>query len=585
MTVSEDKRQEIRKRKEEWEEKTLAPALQKFGVQASPARFCSPLDVYDGDFLEKVGFPGEYPFTAGIYPSPAPSAGPTRGGHVASGGTLVRAGRYSGYGTPEDTRDYYKLMMSKGQRTGPNIAFDLPTQCGYDSDHRIARGEVGKVGVAVDSLRDLEIIYEAFTGDMDLDKIASNWTINAPASIIIAMYAALADQRGIPRDQLRGTPQNDILKEFESRGTYIYPPEPSMRLTRDVITYCTKHLPMLNTISIPGVHIREAGATREQTLAFTLCNGMAYVQLGIDAGLDVDKFVQRMSFAGLGGTMEMLKEIALNRASRRMWAKIMREKFKAKNPRSWLFRNIVAIAQGSAATFTVERPLNNLTRSIIGGVCGALCSDQVMVEPPYDETLELGPSMEAQQLNLDAARILQYEAKLTEVVDPFAGSYYIESLTDQIETDTWKIIENIEAMGGAVAAIENGHIQSEIARSAYQTQRALETGEKIIVGLNAFTGPEELEVIPPRVVPHPYDPAKRARAEQRQIENLRRLKKERDNDQVCMSLVRLKQVAQDENANHLPVLIEAVKSYATVGEICDVFREVFGEYKTYGRAL
>ena len=573
--------EKIKKQREDWEKGTLAASLKRFGVQESPSKFYSPVDVEGFDFLDKVGFPGDYPFTSGVYPSPAPSAGPSRGGAIATGGGLVRAGRYSGYGTAEDTRNYYEMMKSKGQRTGPNLAFDLPTQCGYDSDNPMATGEVGKVGVAVDTLQDFELIYEAFTGEMDLDRIASSWTINAPASIIIAMYVALAEKRGIALDKLRGTPQNDILKEFAARGTYIYPPKPSMRLTRDIISYCADNLPSMNTLSISGVHIREAGASREQTLAFVLCNAIAYVQLGIEAGVDVDRFVQRVTFAGLGGTMEMLKEIALNRASRRMWAKIMRERFKAKNPRSWLFRNVVAISQGSATTYTIERPLNNLTRSIIGGVCTALCSDQVMVEPPYDETLELGPSMEAQQLNLDAARILQYEAKLTEVVDPFAGSYYIESLTDKIEEDTWKIINAVDAMGGAVAAIENGFIKSELTKNAYRTQRELETGEKIVVGLNAFTGPEELGVIPPRMVPHPYDPMKRDEAEKGQIANLSRVKSQRDNQLVKTCLRRLKEVVQDEDANHLPVLIEAVKSYATVGEICNVFREVFGEHSTY----
>jgi methylmalonyl-CoA mutase N-terminal domain/subunit len=396
------------------------------------------------------------------------------------------------------------------------------------------------------------------------------------------MYIALADQRGIPRNRLRGTLQNDILKEFEARGTYIFPPKPSMRLIRDIIAYCTEAIQSMNTVSIPGVHIREAGATRVQTLAFTLSNGIAYVQLGIDAGLDVDKFVHRFSFAGLGGSMEMLKEVAVNRAARRMWAKIMRDRFQAKNPRSWLFRNIVAIVQGSAVSYTKQRPLNNLIRCVIGGVCTGMCSDQIMVEPPYDETLELGPSLEAQQLNLDAARILQYEAKLTEVIDPFAGSYYMEWLTDQIEEEAWKIISIIDDMGGAIAAVENGYIQSEIAKSAYKCQREIETGVKTIVGLNAFTGPEELEVTTSRLVPHPYDPIKREDAEKNQVSHLLKVKKERDNHKVERSLGRLREVARDQSTNHLPVLLEAVKSYATIGEMCDVFREVFGEHQTYG---
>ncbi len=365
----EKKLDDIAKRRKEWEEGPVKKSLERFGVEESPTRFYTPLDIKDYDFLEKVGFPGEYPYTAGIYTMPPPGAEP--GFYGATGGGLVRVGAYSGYGTAEDTRDFYKQMAAIGRPGGPNIAFDLPTQIGYDSDNPLVRGEVGKVGVSVDTLREIEVIYEAFVGDRELDKIASNWTINAPVNIMLAMYIALAEKRGIPLEKLRGTPQNDILKEFVARGTYIFPIKPSMRMTRDTITYCTEHMPLLNTISICGYHMREAGATAAQVIAFTFSNAIAYVQLGIDAGLDVDAFVPRFSFLNFGGSMELFREVALQRAARRMWARIMKERFGAKNPRSWILRP-VGWARSGEFVKTRQRPLNNLTRHVIGGVADAL---------------------------------------------------------------------------------------------------------------------------------------------------------------------------------------------------------------------
>ncbi|MFC1952372.1 methylmalonyl-CoA mutase family protein [Chloroflexota bacterium] len=573
------KLEEIEKKKKEWEEGSLKKSLDRFGISESTNKFYTPLDIKDYDFLEKEGFPGDYPFTADVYPCAAP--GTTHlvgGGHLQSGSGLVRAGQYSGYGTPEDTRDYYKSEISRGRRQGPNQAFDLPTQLGYDSDDLMAQGEVGKVGVAVDSLRDIEIIYEAFAGDMDLDKLASNWTINAPANIILAMYIALAEKRGIPQEKLRGTPQNDILKEFTARGTYIFPVKPSMRMVRDTITYCSEHMPRMNTVSLCGNHMREQGATGPQALAFMLCNLIAYVQLGVDAGLDVDEFVPRFTANHLSGSMEMFQEIALQRVARRLWAKIIKERFGAKNPRTCLYRPSQWARQGDY-TCTVQRPLNNFTRAVIGGIAGALSGGNPGVVPPYDEPLGLGWSLEALQLNEDARRIIRYEARLCDVQDPLAGSYYVESLTDEIEKEVEEIIAKVDAQGGAAPAIENGYIQKEIARSAYSYQKEVESGERVIVGVNSFTGEHELEVTTNRIVSHPYDAVRRAEAEGSQIKNLKELKKNRNNQEVRGTLEHIKEAARDEKVNLIPPLQEAVKCYATLGEICGVLREVFGEYK------
>ncbi|MDY6907288.1 MAG: methylmalonyl-CoA mutase family protein [Chloroflexota bacterium] len=574
-----EKMAEIAKRRKEWEEGTLRKSLERFGAIESPNRFYTPLDIEGHDFLEKVGFPGEYPFTTSIYPTNIPFQMMS----AASGASaaVVRAGNYSGYGTAEDTRDYHNFMATLGHRGGPNIAFDLPTQCGHDSDEPVSRGEVGKVGVAVDTLRDFETIYEAFQGERDLDKIASNFTINAPTNVIVAMYMALAEQRGIPIDKLRGTPQNDILKEFVARGTYIFPPGPSMRMTRDTITFCTRYMPLMNPISICGYHMREAGASAAQAIAFTFANGIAYVQLGVDAGLDVDEFMPRFTFLSMGGSMDFYLEIARARAARRMWARIMRERFKAKNPRSWLMREPGGGAHVGRVDLTSQRPLNNLTRTIAGGIMSALSGGPSHPIVPYDEPLGLGHSLEAQQLVTDGGRILQLECKLNSVIDPFAGSYFMESLTDQVEEEAWDILHKIDDMGGAVAAIEKGFMQREVARSAYDHQRKLETGEKVMVGVNRFTGEQELEVNTQRLVEHPYDPKRRDDAEEKQLAKLAQVKRERDNEKVQASLARLTEAAKDEDTNLIPVILESVKAYASIGEICGVLRQVFGEYQAY----
>lgn len=570
---------EIEKRKKEWEEKTLKPALQRFRLKESPTRFYTPLDAGgEVDFLNKIGFPGQYPFTAGTFPTFPYQTGERGSGSIAQAPGLVRAGRYSGYGSAEDTRDYYLYMKKLGQRAGPNIAFDLPTQCGYDSDNPLVTGEVGKVGVAVDTLRDMEIIYEAFSGENDLDRIASNFTINAPADIIMAMYLALADKRGISWSKLRASPQNDILKEYVARGTYIFPPRPAMRLFRDSLVFFTRHVPNVNITSMGGFHIREAGATREQDLAFSMAIGAAYLQEGVNAGLQVDEFAPRFSFNAFGGSMEFFKEIAFHRAARRMWAKILKEKFGAKNERSMLLR-VASTAHCGRVNCTVQRPLNNLTRSIVGGIAAALAGGPPNCNPPFDEPLGLGWSLEAIQLSEDAARILQHEARLVEVMDPLAGSYYVESLTDEMENAAWQEFEKIQAMGGVVGAIENGYMQREIARSAYERQKRLEEGMDLIVGVNCYTGENELEVQTTRLVPHPYDPERRENAEKVQMARLKEIKKNRVNNKVASLLKELKKAATQEEVNLMPHFIECVKAYATLQEICDSLREVFGEYQ------
>ena len=579
--------EKIREAKKAWEEGPLAKTIKKFPYcTPESSRFYSPLDIEDFDFLEKVGFPGTYPFTAGTF-AVEPLSGLARFAHLAGSGEgtgqipgagQTRAAIYSGYGTPEDTRDYYKGLLERGGRGGPNLAFDLPTQCGYDSDDPLVEGEVGKVGVCVDTLADFEIIYEPYQGDLNLDRIASNFTINAPANFIIAMYAALAEKRGIPLEKLRATPQNDILKEYVARGTYIFPPKPALRLFRDSLVFMCKHMPNVNITSIGGYHIREAGATRVQDLAFSMAIAIEYLRVGVDAGLHVDEFAPRFTFNAFGGSMEILKEIAFQRAARRMYARILKERFGASDERSMRIRQVLGAHIGPSST-TLQRPLNNLTRAVLGAVASVLSGGRPLPFPPYDEPLGLGWSLEAMQLATDAGRIITCEAKLLEYTDPFAGSYCMEALTDEIENAAWEELEKIEKMGGAVAAIENGYMQREVSRSAYERQRAVETGQRLVVGVNCFTGEDELEVTTNRLVPNPYDPEKREQAEEKQKARLAEIKKSRDNKEVARLLQDLKTLAEKEEENLIPHLIECAKAYVTEGEVCNVLREVFGEYQ------
>ena len=574
-----DDLERISRAEEQWKHDVLEPRVKRFQLEKSPTRFYTPTATRDFDFLEKVGFPGQYPFTAGNNPfdfwRAYAEAGAKMGMRPEYGGSGA-AGRYSGYGTAEDYRDYLLRMQSLGSRGGPNVAFDLVTQCGYDSDSPFAAGEVGRVGVAVDSFRDFQVIYEAFTGDRDIDRVPSNFTINAPAAVIIAMYAALAEKRGIAPAELRGTPQNDILKEFIARGTYIYPPRPSMRLFRDTLVFCRKHLPKLNVTSIGGYHIREAGATRVQDLAFSLANGIAYLQAGVDAGLDIDDFAPMFTFNAFGGSMEIYHEIALQRAARRMWARTLKERFGAKDSRSMMIRQPITAHIGCTST-TLQRPLNNLARAVVGGIASGMCGGLPAVYPPFDEPLGLGHSLESIQLQMDATRILIFEAKVADVVDPWAGSYFMESLTDETEVAAQAELDKIEAMGGAVAAIENGYMPRAVALSAYERQKRIENQEDFMVGVNCFMGDNELDVSVQRMVDELYDAAHMATAEERQLAKLAVLRRERNGKAVADGLATLEMHAKDEAVNLMPDLIECVKSEATLQEICDVLRGVFGE--------
>ena len=580
MKESKDELERVARAEEQWRQEVLEPRVKRFNLEKSPTSFYTPTAARDFDFLERIGFPGQYPFTAGNQPfdfwRAYAEAGAKMGVRPESGGGAGGAGRYSGYGTAEDYRDYQLRMQSLGSRGGPNVAFDLVTQCGYDSDSPFAAGEVGRVGVAVDSFRDFQVIYEAFTGERDIDQVASNFTINAPAAVIIAMYVALADQRGIPLAKLRGTPQNDILKEFIARGTYIYPPRPSMRLFRDTLVFCRQHVPKLNVNSIGGYHIREAGATRIQDLAFSLANGIAYLQTGIDAGLDIDDFAPMFTFNAFGGSMEIYHEIAFQRAARRLWARLLKQRFGAKDPRGMMIRQPITAHIGCTST-TLQRPLNNLARAVVGGIAAGMCGGLPAAYPPFDEPLGLGHSLEAIQLQMDATRILIFEAKVADVVDPWAGSYFMESLTDATEAAAQAELDKIDAMGGAVAAIENGYMPRAVATSAYERQKRLESQEEFMVGVNCFTGDKELEVSVQRVVDELYNPEQMASAETRQLAKLAQLRRERDGTTVSRTLATLELHARDEGANLMPDLIACVKSEATLQEICDVLRGVFGE--------
>lgn len=572
-------KKEIKEALKKWEDEILNPRVKKFKLDKSPTSFYTPLSSDGSHFLEKVGFPGEFPYTAGNSPIEfwrAYANFAAKLGYRSDWGGTGRSGKYGGFGTPADYRDYLLRMQSMGRKGGPNIAFDLVTQCGYDSDSNFAEGEVGRVGVAVDSLQDFAVIYEAYTGDLDIDKVPSNFTINAPAAVFIAMYACLAKKRGIPLDKLTGTPQNDILKEFIARGTYIYPPAQSMRLFRDTCVFCCKYMPELNINSIGGYHIREAGATRVQDLAFSMANGIAYIKAGLEGGLDVDEFVPAFTFNAFGGSMEVYNEIAFQRAARRMWAHILKERFHAKDPKSMQIRQPITAHIGCSST-TLQRPLNNLARAVVGGMAAGMSGGIPGAFPPFDEPLGLGHSQEATQLQQDASRIMIFEAKVTDVCDPWAGSYFMESLTDEIEKDALAELEKIEKMGGAVAAIENGYMPKAVARSAYERQKKIESQEELVVGVNCFTGEHEIDVSINRLVEATYDPELMKTAEERQKANLARLKRERNGTAVVTSLRSLKVQAEDKDKNLMPAICECVENDATLQEISDVLREVFGE--------
>jgi len=508
-------------------------------------RVYTPADL-EGVKEGKIGLPGEYPFTRHIMPT-------------GYRGRLWTMRQYAGFGTVEETNERYKYLYKKGQ-TGFSVAFHLPTQEGYDSDHPLATGEVGKCGVAIDSLQDMERLWEG----IPLAEVSTSMTINATAPIILAMYIAAAEKQGADKSKLSGTVQNDILKEYIARNTYIFGPTASMRLVTDICSYCAQNMAEWNSISISGYHMREAGATTAQEAGFTLANGIAYVQAMIDKGMMVDSFAPRFSFFFAAYT-NLLEEVAKFRALRLMWATIMKERFGAKNPRSMMLRYHV---QTDGFTLTEQQPLNNIVRVTLQALAAVLGGCQSLHTNSFDEALAL-PSEQAVQVALRTQQIIAHESGVTNTVDPLGGSYYIEWLTNQVENKAMAYINEIDKMGGVLKAIEKGYIQKEITSSAYSHQEAVDSGEQVIVGVNKFVVKDEH--IPPTLEIG-------IETERRQIERLKRLKEERDNQTVSEVLDRVRNVARgDENV--MPVLIEAVKAYATVGEISDALREVFGEYR------
>lgn len=492
-----------------------------------------------------LGIPGSYPFTRGVQPT-------------MYRGRLWTMRQYAGFGSAAETNTRFKYLIEQGQ-TGLSVAFDLPTQIGYDSDSELAAGEVGKVGVAIDSVEDLKLLFSG----IDLASVSTSMTINAPASVLLAMYIAVAEEQGAGADKLRGTIQNDILKEYPARGTYIFPPMPSMRIITDIFAFCNQHVPQWNTISISGYHIREAGSTAVQEVAFTLANGIAYVQAAIDAGLDVDSFGERLSFF-FNSHQDFLEEIAKFRAARRMWARIMKERFQAKNPRAMMLR---FHTQTAGCTLTAQQPENNVVRVAFQALSAVLGGTQSLHTNSRDEAFAL-PSTESVQIALRTQQIIGHETGAADTVDPLAGSYYVEALTSEIERLASQYIKKIDEMGGAVRAVECGFIEQEIQDSAYRFQKAVESGEQVIVGVNRFqtdwVSPTGLLKVDPSV-------------RDNQIKRLDEVRSARDSSAVTAALADLKKAAQGTD-NVMPPILDAVKKRATLGEICNVLRDVFGEY-------
>jgi len=509
-------------------------------------RVCTPLDVADFDYMKELGLPGEYPFTRGVQPT-------------MYRGRLWTMRQYAGFATAEDTNRRYRFLLDHGQ-TGLSVAFDLPTQIGYDSDHPLAQGEVGKVGVTIDSLKDMETLFD----QIPLDKVSTSMTINSPAAILLAMYIAVAENQGVASKDLRGTIQNDILKEYSARGTYIFPPKPSMRIITDIFSFCSREVPQWNTISISGYHIREAGSTAVQEVAFTLADGIAYVEAALEAGLDVDEIGPRLSFF-FNAHLDFLEEIAKFRAARRLWATIMRDRFKAKDPRSMMMR---FHTQTAGCTLTAQQPKNNIVRVAFQALSAVLGGTQSLHTNSMDEAFAL-PGEEAVQIALRTQQLIGYESGVADTVDPLGGSYYIEELTEEIFNRAKEYIDKIDELGGAAEAIEKGFIQREIQDSAYRYQREIEKDERVVVGVNKFQVEEESPKDLLRV-----DPAVRLS----QIEKLKRLKSERDNASVKDILNKLRKAAEGKD-NLMPIIVDAVKAYGTLGEICDALRDVFGEYQ------
>ncbi len=539
---------------EEWQENTLRPTLERYPERKDHFETSSgiPLERFytdalsEADYLQKLGFPGDYPYTRGVQPT-------------MYRGRLWTMRQYAGYASAEETNRRFRYLLEQGQ-TGLSIAFDLPTQIGYDADDPIASGEVGKVGVSISCLDDMEQLF----AEIPLDKVSTSMTINAPATILLAMYIAIAKRQGVEISRLRGTVQNDILKEYVARGTYIFPPGPSMRLITDVFRYCRADVPKWNTISISGYHIREAGSTAVQELAFTLANAIAYVQAALDAGLEIDEFAPRLTFF-FNAHNQFLEEIAKFRAARRLWARIMRERFKAENPRSWLLR---FHTQTAGCTLTAQQPHNNVVRVTLQALSAVLGGTQSLHTNSMDEALSL-PTEQAVQVALRTQQIIAHESGVSDSIDPLAGSYLIEHLTDEIESGVMDYIRKIDDLGGALAAIEQGYIQREIQDAAYRTQREIELGESVVVGVNKYETDEALDMA--RLV---VDPA----IETAQRERLAAVRQRRNAARAGELLDRLEAIAKGEE-NMMPHLIECVEADLTLGEICGRLRQVWGEYR------
>lgn len=533
-------------------EAKVAKATAKFPERKNfeAQRLYTPLDIEDFDYGEKLGFPGQYPFTRGVQPT-------------MYRGRLWTMRAYAGFATAEETNARYKYLLEAGQ-TGLSVAMDLPTQIGLDSDHELSHGEVGKVGVAIDSLADMEALFDG----IPLDKVSTSMTINGPAAVLLAMYVAVAEKQGVKPEALKGTIQNDILKEYIARGTYIFPPRPSMRLITDTFEYCSKNIPKWNTISVGAYHIREAGASEVQEIAFAFANAMAYIDAAIKAGQKVDDFAPGISWIFTAG-LDFFGEVAKFRAARRLWARIMKERYGASVPKAQMLRVHVHTA---GSVLTAQQPLNNVVRITWQALSAVLGGIQSMACCAYDEAIAL-PTEESATLALRTQQLLAYESGVTDTIDPLAGSYYIETLTDKIEKEAYDYIDKIDRMGGAVAAIEQGYMQQEMAAHAYEYQHEVELGKHTVIGVNKFNDSKKLaeqDVLTADLS-----------VGERQIARLEKMKAARDNEAVKAALEKLREAAKGTE-NLMPYLIDAVKTYATLGEICGVLREEFGEYKQSG---
>ncbi|WP_257299044.1 methylmalonyl-CoA mutase [Haloarchaeobius sp. FL176] len=545
----------IRSAKEEWEADEVEPVVDRFGERKETFttdtgghevdRLYTPDDVRDLDYEEDTGFPGEEPYTRGVY-------------STGYRGRLWTMRQYAGMGTPEETNERFHYLLDQGQ-TGLSMAFDLPTQMGYASDAAMAAGEVGKSGVAIDTLADMETVFEG----IPLDEVSTSMTINAPASVLLAMYIAVGDRQGVDREELRGTIQNDVLKEYIARNTYIYPPEPSMRIITDIFEFCADETPKFNTISISGYHIREAGSTAAQEIAFTLADGIEYVETALDAGLDVDEFAPQLSFF-FASYNNILEEVAKFRAARRLWAKLMEERFDPDDPKS---KQLKFHTQTAGSTLTAQQIENNIVRVAYQALAAVLGGTQSLHTNGKDEALAL-PTEESVRTALRTQQILAHESGAADTVDPLAGSYYVENLTDELEQEAMDIIETIDGKGGMLDAVESQWVQRQIQDTAFDRQEEIEEGERVIVGVNEYQVDEEPEMDLEEVTEED---------ERRQKESLAAVTEDRDDEDVEETLDALRGAAQGDD-NLMPYIVDCVKAYATVGEICDVLRDEFGEY-------